>query len=77
MPDESLWTYIQRIFESKMWSTSKDISLYDLSPDGAAELNDLIQTVQHVFYFTYTTDATRAGVVLKEDQFPGLYMNRK
>ena len=42
-----------------------DHAAYDLSPDGAAELNKTIKTVEGVYYFSYPYSTTREGSILK------------
>ena len=37
----------------------KDNAAYDLSPDGAAQINKSIKTVDNVYYFSYAYSATR------------------
>lgn len=49
MEGESFKDYIYRVFHSKAWTTNKDISKYDLRPDGAAEFNDYVITAPHVY----------------------------
>ncbi len=36
---------------------------YDLSPDGAAELNKTIKVVENVYYFSYAYSTTQAGTI--------------
>ncbi len=43
----------------------KDNAVYDLSPDGAAELNERIETVEDVYYFSYAYSTTKEGSLLK------------
>ncbi len=43
----------------------KDNAVYDLSPDGAAELNKTIKTVEDVYYFSYAYSTTKEGSLLK------------
>lgn len=42
-----------------------DNAVYDLSPDGAAELNKTIKTVEDVYYFSYAYSTTKEGSLLK------------
>ena len=41
-----------------------DHAFYDLSPDGAAELNQTIQTVKGVYYFSYAYSTVSDGSIL-------------
>lgn len=46
-------------------AAGNDHAAYDLSPDGAAKLNETIQTVEDVYYFSYSYSTTKAGSLLK------------
>ncbi len=50
---------------SEFISAGKDNAVYDLSPDGAAELNKTIKTVENVYYFSYVYSTTKEGSLLK------------
>jgi triacylglycerol lipase len=63
MPGESFAEFFDRVFHSGAWTAKKDISIWDLRPDGAAEFNDYVITAPHVYYFTYSTDATRTSLI--------------
>ncbi|MDS4022761.1 MAG: lipase [Candidatus Competibacter sp.] len=58
-PDESFGAYLQRIERSPVWQ-SRDISAWDLGPDGARELNRRFPTQPEVYYFSWATSATVA-----------------
>ena len=45
-------------------SMGKDHAIYDLSPDGAAELNRQIETVKGVYYFSYAYSTVSDGSLL-------------
>nr|WP_242035304.1 hypothetical protein [Mesobacillus harenae] len=59
---ESFLQYADRVYNSRVWK-NKDISLYDLTTHGAAELNDWVKTQPDVYYFSYTGDATYKGLL--------------
>lgn len=42
-------------------SMGTDHAIYDLAPDGAAELNKIAKTVDKVYYFSYAYSTTQAG----------------
>ena len=44
-----------------VFSNGTDNAAYDLSPDGAAELNQTIKTVEGVYYFSYSYVTTQAS----------------
>ncbi|KAJ0399071.1 hypothetical protein P43SY_008691 [Pythium insidiosum] len=53
---ESLTAYIQRVFQSPIFKPGfRDISLWSLSTDGAAEENRWVQTLPNVYYYSYAT----------------------
>ncbi len=49
----------------KITAAGNDHAAYDLSPDGAAKLNETIKTVEDVYYFSYSYSTTRAGSLLR------------
>ncbi len=56
-PGESFRAYLGRIEQSPIWR-SRDISAWDLSPDGARELNRRFPAQPAVYYFSWSTSAT-------------------
>lgn len=48
---------------NKVFSEGTDNAAYDLSPDGAAELNKTIKTVSGVYYFSYSYSATEKSAL--------------
>ncbi len=56
-PDETLDAYLARVERSPLWH-SRDISAWDLSPDGALELNQRFPAQPDVYYFSWATSAT-------------------
>ncbi|APJ03625.1 esterase/lipase family protein [Silvanigrella aquatica] len=54
---ESLKDYFNKIFNSAVWNT-KDMSKWDLSPEGAKEFNDSEKTYQDIYYFSMSTHST-------------------
>lgn len=49
----------------KITASGNDHAAYDLSPDGAAKLNETIQTVEDVYYFSYSYSTTKEGALLR------------
>ena len=49
----------------KVTNSGNDHAAYDLSPDGAAELNKTIKTVEDIYYFSYSYSTTKEGSFLK------------
>jgi triacylglycerol lipase len=57
-PDESFDAYLTRIERSPIWR-SRDISAWDINPDGARELNREFPAQPGVYYFSWGASATR------------------
>ncbi len=51
--------------------SGNDNAIYELSPDGAAELNKQIETVDNVYYISYSYNTMREGVLLKKAPIAG------
>ncbi len=66
--DNSMKTSIEKVIAS-----GNDHAGYDLSPDGAKTLNDKIQTVDGVYYFSYAYSATTKAPIVG-GQIPSLDM---
>ncbi|ENK1243928.1 lipase [Clostridium sporogenes] len=60
---ESQRDYINRVLESSIWNNTKDIATYDLSTKGAKELNTWVKAQPDVYYFSWTTQATRESIL--------------
>ncbi len=46
-------------------ASGNDHAVYDLTPDGAAKLNETIRTSPDVYYFSYSYSTTKAGSFLR------------
>ena len=57
--NESFTAYLDRVERSPIWQ-SHDISAWDLSPDGARELNQRFAAQPQVYYFSWSTAATQS-----------------
>ncbi|MDM5155146.1 lipase [Bacillus sp. DX1.1] len=57
---ESFLQYSNRVLNSSVWKGTKDISQWDLSTDGAKELNEWVKAQPDVYYFSYSGHATKA-----------------
>jgi triacylglycerol lipase len=55
-PGETLHTFLKRVDETL--GNTKDISLYDLLPQGAQDLNQKIRTLPNIYYFSVATEET-------------------
>ena len=58
MKNNESWTnYLNRMKQHSAWET-KNISSWDLSLDGAKELNNRLQASADVYYFSIVTSTT-------------------
>ncbi|MCY9514451.1 esterase/lipase family protein [Paenibacillus apiarius] len=74
MPEESFLSYSTRIYKSAIWRDTKDVSQWDLSPDGAKELNEWVKAQPRVYYFSVSAEKT-FRVPLFGWHVPKLHMN--
>lgn len=51
-PNESYQSYAKRVFKSNIWKDTKDLSIWDLSLEGARELNSWVKTQDDIYYFS-------------------------
>ena len=73
-PGESYESYYKRVFTSKIWGETKDLSIWDLSLEGAKELNSWVKTHNDIYYFSIACVDTHKD--LKTDyQVPNINMN--
>ena len=57
-PDETWSSYVRRMRSHKAWDT-KNISAWDLSLEGAAELNGYLNASPDIYYFSFVFSATK------------------
>lgn len=63
-PAESWSDFINRLSGAPFFSLSNhDSAQWDLSPDGAAQLNSWVTTAPDVYYYSIATSATEAGAI--------------
>ena len=62
-PNESFSSYVKRVKESSLWKNTKDVCVWDLSVEGAAEQNKWVKERDDVYYFSYSCMATRSSIV--------------
>lgn len=72
---ESFSSYSDRMLNNPLWKGTKDISQWDLTTDGAKELNEWVKTQPDVYYFSYGAYATQPGV-LTDFHLPHITMNK-
>lgn len=73
-PGESCDSFISRVENSSAWQTSRDLSNWDLKPDGAMELNTWVKAQPDVYYFSQATSCTYKDLITGH-QLPRLEMN--
>lgn len=56
--EESHRGFLGRVFSSPLWNGTRDFSVHELSPEGAAELNTWVRTHPNVYYFSWSTEKT-------------------
>lgn len=72
---ESFDSYTNRIYSSQIWNkNNKDFASWDLSPQGALELNNWVGTSLNTYYFSISTKATNTGLITRWE-YPKLTMN--
>jgi hypothetical protein len=72
---ESLQDYINRVFSSSIFKPGfKDVCLWSVSTQGAAEENTWVKTLPNVYYYSYATSDTFAtrDFLLRKIQLPNL-----
>ena len=60
-PNESYVDYVKRVKDSKLWQT-KDNGFYDLTREGATNLNRQTSLNPNIVYKTYTGESTHASL---------------
>lgn len=73
-PGEIYPRYARRVLNSYIWDT-KDIAKWDLSPQGARELNRWVKAQPDVYYFSWTTKATKSVPFTGKVIADPIYMN--
>ena len=71
---EKLSDYLKRVFNSSFWKNSRDLSNWDLTVEGARELNGWGKAQPDVYYFSWATNATSKSL-FSNYQVPILSMN--
>ncbi len=66
--------YRERVWASPVWNDTTDISSWDLSPEGAAELNSWVRASPDIYYFSWATEES-TGSKINGWYLPELQMN--
>lgn len=72
--NESFWDYARRLRSHSLWRRTKDTSDFDLSPEGAEQLNKWARAQKNVYYFSFATEETFKSP-FSERQYPELTMD--
>ena len=56
---ESRSSFMKRVFQSPLWKGTRDFSAWDLSPEGASELNAWVKAQPNVYYFSWSASKTQ------------------
>ncbi|APH21540.1 lipase [Clostridium botulinum] len=90
-PGESRLAYNNRVIKSAIWKKTKDLSVWDLSPEGAQEFNSYVKAQSDINYFSIACVNTHEDkfthfqvpnknmnpVLVKSSIFMGRYTNNK
>ncbi|OPD38838.1 lipase [Clostridium botulinum] len=90
-PGESRLAYNNRVIKSAIWKKTKDLSVWDLSPEGAQEFNSYVKAQSDINYFSIACVNTHEDkfthfqvpnknmnpVLVKSAIFMGRYTNNK
>lgn len=71
---ESYSAFADRVWNSSFWEGTNDICTWDLSPEGARELNSWVSAAPNVYYFSIANQCTNRGWFTGY-HYPKIYMN--
>lgn len=88
-PGESFASYSERVLKSNLWKETTDLSIWDLSQEGAKELNSWVKAQSDIYYFSISCVDTHKNLLtghevpninmspllLKSSRFIGRYTN--
>lgn len=72
--NESYESYYKRVFSSNIWKDTNDLSIWDLSQEGAKELNSWVKAQKNIYYFSISCVDTHKDL-LTGHQVPNINMN--
>lgn len=73
-PGETFESYSNRVFSSNIWKSTTDLSVWDLTPEGARALNTWVKAQNDVYYFSIACVDTHQNL-LTHYQVPNINMN--
>lgn len=71
---ESFNDYINRVLKSNIWKETKDLSIWDLVPEGAQQINKWATNKDDIYYFSIACSDTHKSLI-KGYQVPNINMN--
>lgn len=71
-PEDRIADIRKQLEESRLWERTKDISLYDLTPEGAEDLNRRTPACGDIYYFSWAACYGRGDVESLAGLHPGL-----
>lgn len=72
--NESYKNYYSRVFNSNLWKETKDLSIWDLSQEGAQQLNSWVRAQKDIYYFSISCVDTHKDL-FTDHQIPNVNMN--
>lgn len=74
-PDESYLSYFNRVINSSLWTGTQDLANYDLSTQGARDINYWVREQPNVYYFSYSCKATKKALLTDYQEADPDYMS--
>ncbi len=71
---ESYKDYYKKVFSSNIWKSTNDLSIWDLSQEGAKELNSWVKAQDNIYYFSISCADTHEDP-LTQHEIPNINMN--
>lgn len=73
-PGETYLDYCNKVINSNIWKENKDLSIWDLTPEGAKEFNSYVKAQSDIYYFSIACADTYESL-LTHNQIPNINMN--
>ncbi len=73
-PSESFQSYYKSVVTSNIWKSTKDLSVWDLAPEGAKELNSWVKAQSDIYYFSLACEDSHKSL-FTHYEIPNLNMN--
>lgn len=61
--DESYRDYFKKVHNSNIWQKTNDLSIWDLAPEGARELNQWVKAQKDIYYFSIACKDTHEASI--------------